>query len=136
MQLPSDKVMHNLDHSKLQLLQSKLKAGEDSTNTLASFENGFYCPIRKLAEQDLIRIWLYWFKLSGAEQADDHLRAMFSRFDYLKQNPSLGEKRDDVKTGYYCFPQGKHLIFYTITVNGIDVIGIPHQSMDVVDYLG
>jgi toxin ParE1/3/4 len=128
--------MQNLDQSKLQLLQSKLKAGEDSVNTLASFDNALYCRIRKLAEQDLIKIWLYWFKLSGAEQADNRLRGMFSRFEYLKENPSLGEKRDDVKTGYHCFRQEGYLIFYTISDGSVDVIGIPHQSMDIVDYLG
>jgi hypothetical protein len=38
---------------------TELKAAEDSANTMANFESGFNCPIRKLAEQDLIRIWLY-----------------------------------------------------------------------------
>ena len=39
--------------SKLLLLQSKLKAGEDSANTTANFENVVNYPIRKQAEQDL-----------------------------------------------------------------------------------
>ena len=92
--------------------------------------------IRELTEQDLQQIWRYSFQQWGKNQADKYLRAIFSRFKWLAEHPSLGKKRDDVKTGYYCFPQGKHLIFYTIAVNGIDVIGIPHQSMDIVDYLG
>jgi hypothetical protein len=31
----------------------------------------------------------------------------------------------------FCFPEGRHLIFYIMTDNAVDVIGIPHQSMDV-----
>lgn len=27
-----------------------------------------------------------------------------------------------------------HLIFYKITQNGIDIIGVPHQSMDILSY--
>lgn len=121
--------------SKLLLLQSKLKAGEDSANTIANFENVVNYPIRKQAEQDLIKIWLYWFKLLGVEKADKILRVIFSSLESLAENPNLGEKRDDVKIGYYCFRQEGYLIFYTISAIGIDVIGVPPQSMDVVDYL-
>jgi hypothetical protein len=34
----------------------------------------------------------------------------------------------------HCFPEGRHLIFYTITKRGIDIIGIPHQGMDIIGY--
>jgi len=35
----------------------------------------------------------------------------------------------------YSFPERSHVIFYTLTSYGIDVIGIPHQRMDVIGYL-
>jgi toxin ParE1/3/4 len=72
----------------------------------------------------------------SAEQADKTLRSMFSRFQYLTEKPHLGEKRDDVKTGYYCLRQEGYLIFYTKPNDCVDVIAILPQSMDVVDYLG
>jgi toxin ParE1/3/4 len=31
-------------------------------------------------------------------------------------------------------PQGAHVIFYLVREGGIDIIGIPHQRMDVVNY--
>ena len=34
------------------------------------------------------------------------------------------------------FPEGMHLVFYTLTKNGVDIIGIPHQSMDVTNHIG
>lgn len=120
---------------KRQFLQSKLKAAEESINIMANFGSDFNCPIRKLAEQDLIRIWVYQFKLFGAEKADEALRSMFSSFERLIKNPHLGEKRDDVKNGYYCFRQDGYLIFYTMADDGVDVVAILPQSMDVIDYL-
>ena len=91
--------------------------------------------IRKLAEDDLERIWLYTNEEWDIEQADKYIRLLVSRFTWISENPLLGKKRDDVKPGYYCFPEGMHLIFYMITKTGIDIIGIPHQSMDVVTHL-
>jgi len=60
---------------------------------------------------------------------------LVSRFTWISENPLLGKKRDDVKPGYYCFPEGMHLVFYMVTKTGIDIIGIPHQSMDIVSHL-
>lgn len=64
----------------------------------------FY-SIRALARADLEEIWLY-----------------------------TGKDREDIKNGNYCFPEGMHLVFYTMTEYGIDIIGIPHQNMDVISH--
>ena len=79
--------------------------------------------IRKLAENDLEQIWLYTFHEWGIEQADKYIRTLLSRFSWLSKNPQLGKQRNDIKSGYYCFPEGRHLIFYTITKSGIHIIG-------------
>ena len=68
------------------------------------------------------------------EQADQYIRALLSRFSWLTENPLLGKQRDDVKPAYYSFPEGMHLIFYKLTNGGIDIIGIPHQRMDIIFY--
>lgn len=87
--------------------------------------------LRLLAQVDLEEIWLYTYEEWGVEQADTYLNLLFTRFTWLAENPLIGKKRDDIKTGYYCFPEGMHLVFYILNKNGIDIIGIPHQSMDV-----
>lgn len=89
---------------------------------------------RQQAEADLESIWLYSYQEWGVEQADQYLRSLLSRFSWLSENPQLGKQRTDIKPGYYCFPEGMHLIFYRITRNGIDIIGVPHQNMDIVRY--
>ena len=87
--------------------------------------------LRQQAQADLESIWLYSYKEWGTEQADHYIRSLLSRFTWLSENPQLGKQRTEVKPGYYCFPEGMHLIFYKITQSGIDIIGIPHQSMDI-----
>jgi len=90
--------------------------------------------IRALARTDLEEIWLFTFEEWGLEQADTYLNSLFSRFEWLSRNPYTGKDREDIKNGYYCFPEGMHLVFYTMTDYGIDIIGIPHQTMDVVSH--
>lgn len=96
--------------------------------------------IRSLAQADLESIWLYTCEEWNVTQADSYLDAIIQRFDWLADNPTLGKSRDDVKQGYYCFPEGLHLIFYVVNEQGIknnqiEIIGIPHQRMDIVEYL-
>ena len=90
--------------------------------------------IRALARADLEEIWVFTFEEWGLEQADKYLNSLFSRFEWLSRNPYTGKDRDDIKNGYYCFPEGMHLVFYTMTEDGIDIIGIPHQNMDVINH--
>lgn len=86
------------------------------------------------ARQDLIDIGRYTAERWGSRQRDDYLRELDRRFSWLADNPRLGRHRPDVRTGYFSFRQGSHVIFYLIRDGGIDIIGIPHQRMDVVDY--
>lgn len=91
--------------------------------------------LHKQAEDDLELIWSYSYQTWGLEQADKYLNLLLSRIQWLSENPLTGKNRNDIKPGYYCFPQGMHLIFYKIVSDGIDILGIPHQSMDVSTHL-
>jgi len=91
--------------------------------------------IRSLAQSDIESIWLYTLEQWGVEQANTYLEAIIKRFDWLVVNPLLGKNRDDIKKGYYCFPEGMHLVFYVIKDTQIEIIGVPHQSMDIVEFL-
>lgn len=91
--------------------------------------------IRALAQSDLESIWLYTLEQWGVDQANIYLEAIIKRFGWLAKNPLLGKHRDEIKKGYYCFPEGMHLIFYIIKDSQIEIIGVPHQSMDIVEHL-
>jgi toxin ParE1/3/4 len=89
--------------------------------------------IRQQALDDMENIWLYSLQQWGQEQADRYLRNILVRIEWLAANPGLGRHRIDIAEGYYCFPEGKHHIFYIID-GQIEVIAIPHQQMDVISY--
>jgi toxin ParE1/3/4 len=82
------------------------------------------------AVEDLKSIGRYTQGRWGREQRNRYLEALDARFAWLAANPGLGRHRDDVRPGYRCFAQGQHLIFYVECVDGIAIIGIPHQAMD------
>ncbi len=91
--------------------------------------------IRELALKDLEDIWLYTLSEWNLEQADAYISAILARLDWLADHPTAGKPRDEVMPGYFCFPEGRHLIFYIMTRGTVDVIGIPHQSMDIAGHL-
>ena len=86
------------------------------------------------ARQDLKNIGRYTLKTWGKEARDAYLHAMERRFSWLAERPDIGKHRPDVQEGYYSYRQGSHVVFYLIRENGIDIIGIPHQRMDVMNY--
>ena len=88
------------------------------------------------ARDDLRNIGRYTLKIWGKKQRDIYLRNLDKRFQWLAQNPKSGKHRPDVQEGYYCFPQGSHLVFYIMRDSGIDIIGIPHQRMDILNLVG
>ena len=92
--------------------------------------------IRKAAENDLEDIWLYSLEMWGVEQADSYILSLIERFEWLSNSQKMGRKRDDIKAGYFSFPEGEHVIFYKLTNGMVDIIGIPHHSQDVVSHLG
>ena len=91
--------------------------------------------IRELALRDMEDIWLYSLSEWNLEQADAYTSSILARLNWLADNPTAGKTRKDIKPGYFCFPEGRHLIFYIMTEGTVDVIGIPHQSMNVTQHL-
>jgi len=83
------------------------------------------------ALEDLRFIGRYTLNRWGREQRNRYLEALDARFFWLAANPGLGRLRPDIAPYYRCFAQGQHLIFYLERVGGIDIIGIPHQAMDI-----
>lgn len=77
--------------------------------------------IRELALTDLEEIWLYTLSEWDLEQADAYTSSILARLNWLADNPGAGKPRDGVKPGYFCFPEGRHLIFYIMTDGRVDV---------------
>ncbi|MEE8423990.1 MAG: type II toxin-antitoxin system RelE/ParE family toxin [Thermodesulfobacteriota bacterium] len=83
------------------------------------------------AERDLKDIWLYTTEAWGDEQADKYVALLEKRFDVLVTSPFMGSSRPDIGQGYRCLPEGKHIIFYRIKDDVVEILGVPHASMDI-----
>jgi len=87
------------------------------------------------ALEDIKAIGRYTLRQWGVRQRNQYLQDLDLRFKWLAEQPQLGKHRPDIEQGYYCYLQGSHLIFYVFNdVGGIDIIGIPHKAMDVLNY--
>ena len=86
--------------------------------------------LRSRAKVDLETIWLETLEQWSSDQADSYIHALVSRFAWLAEHPLAGKARDEIKPGYRSFPEGKHLIFYVIRDEWIEIIGVVHQRMD------
>lgn len=91
--------------------------------------DGYRLTPRALADLDDIAD--FTIEKWGAEQLESYLGALRDRFEKLAGNPTLGRERDDIQPGYRSFPEGSHVVFYVIDGDFINIIGIPHKSMDV-----
>lgn len=83
------------------------------------------------AQQDIISIRDYTLDTWGEAQTSTYLARLEQRLNWLANHPVLGKKRNEIKEGYISFPEGRHIIFYRIAENGIEVIGIIHQKEDI-----
>ena len=83
------------------------------------------------ALEDLDAIADYTLEKWGSDRLASYLGSMTASFQRLAENPLLGRERPDIHPGYRSFPSGSHIVFYIEEGNFINIIGIPHKSMDV-----
>ena len=82
------------------------------------------------AKADLKKIAAFTEKRWGRTQRNAYLLQFDQCFHQLADNPAMGSTCGDIKTGYRQFPQGSHLIFYTIGNRGlVKIIRILHKNM-------
>ena len=86
---------------------------------------------RALAEQDLINIWLYTCHKWGAAQAEQYLDDLENAMALLAEQPSLCREREEFMPPVRIHNHAHHLIVYQAFEDGISVIRVLHESMDV-----
>jgi len=87
------------------------------------------------AKNDLKEIWQYTVEKWGEKQAENYIYQLEKKFKELIKTPKLGRSRLEIRKGYRSLPEGKHISFYRVVDNIIEVIGIPHANMDVETHL-
>ncbi len=88
------------------------------------------------AFEDLKNIGRYTLGQWGRQQRDAYLRGLDARFGWLARQPMRGRQRDEVAPGYRSYRHEAHLIFYLVRDGGTDIIGVPHQAMDLPRHFG
>ena len=84
-----------------------------------------------LAEEDLFKIISTTIESWGSTQAKVYAQTIDAALLKLSQYPDFGRERSDIYNGARSFPVEKHIVFYQISDNGIDVARILHQRMDL-----
>ena len=87
------------------------------------------------AVHDLEKIADYSLSNWGQKQSDDYLDEFEKAFHLLLDNPGLGKSRADIKPGYRSLPIEKHIIFYRIAEQSLEILRILHSSMDMPQHL-
>ena len=86
---------------------------------------------QSLAEQDLIEIWLYTLNEWGEYQADKYLDDLDVAIRLLAEQPLICRERTELNPPVRIHHHAHHLIVYLALEDGINVVRVLHESMDV-----
>ena len=88
-----------------------------------------------LVDQDLVDIWLYTFDEWGEKQADKYLDDLDTAIKFLAEQPLISRNRTELDPPVRIHHHGHHLIVYLALDDGISIIRVLHESMDVDSHL-
>ena len=90
--------------------------------------------LTRRAESDLEGIADYTLREWGRSQMTAYVTTLIDRFDWLAENPKVGRARSEVFPGLRSFREGSHIVFYRERDALIEIVGVPHMSMDIDAY--
>lgn len=82
------------------------------------------------ARHDFEDIWEYSASRWGEQQADSYLQALEHGVIGLAENPVIGAPCEHIRSGYRRYHAGRHMIFYRLTEEFVEIIRVLHESMD------
>ncbi len=88
------------------------------------------------ARQDLRDIARYTEQNWGSARSRQYLAAIRECFDLIRDRPAIGSPRDEIRIGYRSLRSLRHMIFYRLTDDAIEIVRILHGSMDFHRHLG
>ena len=83
------------------------------------------------AQADVEGIWIYTIARWDEAQAVSYIQQIKKAAEVIAAKPRHGRSCDDIRAGYFKYRVGSHVLFYRETVNGIDIIRILHERMDI-----
>lgn len=82
------------------------------------------------AEADLEDIWLYSFEKWSEGQAERYYDELIDGINKLVDNPMLGKSREYVRRDYRSLPINRHVIYYRLQGEAINIVRVLHERMD------
>ncbi|MEL6661764.1 MAG: type II toxin-antitoxin system RelE/ParE family toxin [Pseudomonadota bacterium] len=89
----------------------------------------------KSARAELIDIAEYTAETWGEAQQKRYLSGLDDKLRLLTKHPALGKSRADLSGDVFTFPFGRHLVLYRVQDEVLQILGFPHQSMDIEKYI-
>lgn len=87
--------------------------------------------LSKLAEEDIINIFISGAMQFGETQARRYHKQLAATFDFLAANPLAAPVRAEINPPVHMHPVGSHLIIYQVTAdNDIYIIRVRHRLED------
>lgn len=90
-----------------------------------------YLVLSPRAKADLVDLWAYSLASWGNQQEDVYLEKVETAFLNLLEHPKLGRLRCEVLPDVYSLVEEKHVIFYKLSEEAIQVLGVVHQRMEI-----
>lgn len=87
------------------------------------------------AQRDLDDILLYSETTWGPDQADRYEAALAEGFDTLRANPQIGMAQVHLLPGLRAYFLQRHVVYYRIVGDTLEVVRILHERVDPVRYL-
>lgn len=78
------------------------------------------------AGEDLLEIGRYTAPEWGEVQSERYLDRLDDAFNRLAAMPGLGRARNDVRSGVFSFPAGRHMVWYRPVDAGIEILRVLH----------
>jgi len=86
------------------------------------------------ADIDLEEIFDYTERVHSFNQAIKYLTDLEVVFESLVLSPTIGRKRNEIKTELYSISEQEHTIFYKILSDHIRIVRVLHGSKDIPKY--
>ena len=87
------------------------------------------------AQADLESIWDYTVRQWGEAQAEFYTRGIQAACEALINGTLVSQSAEDIRAGYRKVAVGSHVMFFRMQSDGVEIIRILHQSMDVERHL-
>ncbi|WP_434872481.1 type II toxin-antitoxin system RelE/ParE family toxin [Bradyrhizobium oligotrophicum] len=83
------------------------------------------------ARDQLAQIYEYTELQFGAYQAEAYASGLIRTFELLSDFPAIGQSAEDFRRGLRRFRFQAHVVYYTISVDVVEIRGVVHHACQI-----